>query len=177
MYTELLALWTLLAAAPAAEDCLGYSPAKLRLVDGGSAIWRLRDGEHDVLSLGSREDGERALAVARRHTAVCFVGRSASGPKKSAVAVTHYWTGSSGIRTEIGDEDCVGYDKAALVLKQRGLQWRITSGRHLLMALDSEDDARRAYDVAKGFDQHCFIGRSLKLPWAQKRSYIVSYWK
>lgn len=59
----------------AAEDCLPYDPKALTIVDEGANGWLLADGGHRMFMLDDQDDAEAeaALAVARRHTASCFL--------------------------------------------------------------------------------------------------------
>ena len=58
------------------EDCSPpYDPARLRLVAKGTGGWLLTDGPRWLELLDTEADAKEALAVAQRHTAVCWIGR------------------------------------------------------------------------------------------------------
>ena len=160
----------------AREDCLSYDPRTLRIVDEGAQGWLLTDGVSRMLMLDSQADAGRALALARRHTAHCFIGRGNSRPDR-AEYITHYWTGSSGIATTIPGEDCVSYGPATVGVFDRGaLGWRMEDGSHAMLLFDNQADANRGLVVARGAGGRlCFIGRGSSRP--DRRSYIVEYWR
>lgn len=161
---------------PAPEDCLPYNPRNLRISSEGAAGWLLTDGVSRMLMLDSRADAGRALALARRHTAHCFIGRGNSRPDR-AEYITHYWTGSSGISTTIPGEDCVSYNPATVGVFDRGaLGWRMEDGSHAMLLFDSQADAHRGLVVARAASGRlCFIGRGNARP--DRSAYIVEYWR
>jgi sphingomyelin phosphodiesterase len=73
-----------------AEDCLTYNPADLRIVDEGASGWLLTDGRSRMLTLDTRQDALDALALARRHTKHCFIGRGNARANRSSYIVA-YW--------------------------------------------------------------------------------------
>ena len=158
------------------EDCLPYDPRKLRISHQGARGWLLTDGASLMLMLDNRADAGRAVALARRHTAHCFIGRGNTRPDRAAY-ITHYWTGISGIPAIIPVEDCVRYDPAHVAVFDRGAPgWRMEDGSHLLRLFDNEADARRGLMVAKAATGRlCFIGRGNSRP--DRSEYIVEYWQ
>jgi hypothetical protein len=160
----------------AREDCLPYDPRNLRISHQGARGWLLTDGASLMLMLDNRADAGRAVALARRHTAHCFIGRGNPRPDRTAY-ITHYWTGNSGIPAIIPAEDCVRYDPAHVAVFDRGsLGWRMEDGSHLLRLFDNEADARQGLIVAKAATGRlCFIGRGNSRP--DRSEYIVEYWQ
>ena len=61
--------------ALAPEDCLPYNPSKLNTVNEGAQGWLLTDSTSRMLMLDNQSDAQKALALAKRHTADCFIGR------------------------------------------------------------------------------------------------------
>jgi hypothetical protein len=160
----------------ASEDCLSYDPRALRIVDEGADGWLLTDGVSRMAMLDNQADAERALALARRHTAHCFIGRGNPRPNRSDY-VRDYWTGSSGISTVIQGEDCVAYNPATVNVFDRGdLGWRMEDGSHWMLLYHDQADANRGLAVAKAnTGRLCFIGRGNSRP--DRSSYITEYWR
>ena len=163
-------------ALAAPEDCLPYNPRTLRIEDEGAQGWLLTDGASRMLMLDDRADAERALALARRHTAHCFIGRGNNRPNR-AEYITHYWTGNSGIATTVPAEDCVPYNPATVGVFDRGaLGWRMEDGNHAMVLFDNQLDANRGLIVARtAAGRLCYIGRGNSRP--NRAEYIVEYWR
>ena len=163
------------SGAIAAEDCLPYDPRRLGIADEGAQGWLLTDGASRMLMLDNQADAQRALALARRHTAHCFIGRGNARPNR-AEYITHYWTGSSGMTTSIPGEDCVSYNPLTVGIFDRGaLGWRMEDGAHLMLLFDNRADAERGLAVARAAGGRlCMIGRDNARP--DRASYIVEYW-
>jgi eukaryotic-like serine/threonine-protein kinase len=60
----------------ASEDCIGYNQSQLAIVNEGANGWLLTDGASRMLMLDNETDARNALALARRYTQQCFIGRS-----------------------------------------------------------------------------------------------------
>jgi hypothetical protein len=158
----------------AADDCLGYDSAALRIVDEGASGWLLTDGASRMQVLDNEPDARNALALARRHTAQCFIGRGNSRPNRLDYIQT-YWSGSSGTPTTITNPDCNPYDSAALRIVDEGASgWLLTDGASRMVILDNEADAQKALRLARQHTRQCFIGRGNQRP--HRRQYIVTYW-
>jgi hypothetical protein len=159
----------------AAEDCLPYNPQNLRIVDEGASGWLLTDGVSRMLTLDNQADAERALALARRHTAHCFIGRGNTRPDRPRY-ISHYWTGNSGITTTIAGEDCISYNPGTVGVFDRGaLGWRLEDGSNFLVLFDNHADANRGLTVARAASRLCFVGRNNARP--DRFSYIFNYWR
>jgi hypothetical protein len=157
------------------QDCLPYNPNNLRIVNEGASGWLLTDGGSRMLVLDNRADAAKALALARRHTAHCFIGRDNRRPNRRDFIV-EYWTGDSGIATTIQGEDCISYNPGTLEIRNEGARgWLLTDGSSRMVTLDNRRDAEQAMGVASGFSSQCFIGRDNNRP--DRKAYIVNYWR
>lgn len=158
------------------SDCLYYNPNDLKIVFEGATGWLLTDGRSRMLMLDNREDAVRALALARRHTAHCFIGRDNTRPNRRDY-VHEYWSGDSGIETTINGEDCLKYNPNNLSIVDEGANgWLLTEGGwHRMMMFDNRNDAEEGLAVAKRHTNYCFIGRDNNRP--NRREYIVEYFK
>ena len=157
------------------QDCLPYNPNDLRIENEGASGWLLTDGRSRILILANRADAERALALARRHTAHCFIGRDNTRPNRRDF-IMEYWTGDSGIATTILGEDCISYNPSSLETRNEGLSgWLLTDGSSRMVTLANRADAEQALGVASASSRQCFIGRNNNRP--NRRDYIVQYWR
>lgn len=159
----------------ARQDCLPYNPRNLRIEDEGANGWLLTDGSSRMLTLDNRADAARALALARTHTAHCFIGRDNRRPNRKDF-IMEYWTGDSGLSGTIAREDCISYNPGSLQVRDEGAGgWLLTDGRSRMATLDTRSDAEQALGVASGSSSQCFIGRSNSRP--NRKDYIVQYLK
>ena len=157
------------------KDCLAYVAANLRIVDEGATGWLLTDGVSRMEILDNQADAERALALAQRHTAHCFIGRDNTRANR-ADYIVEYWAGDSGISTVIQQPDCISYRTGGLSTVDEGATgWLLTDGASRMVILDSERDADNALLLARSFTQQCFIGRDNAR--SNRRAYIVEYWQ
>lgn len=157
------------------EDCIPYEPQNLDISSAGAAGWILADGDTELLLLDNESDAEVGLALAQRHTALCFIGRNNARENPRAYTV-QYWRGDSGIRTKLGAQDCASYDPENLAIRDRGADgWLLLDGSHSLNALANEADAKRALTLAERHVRHCFIGRGNQR--LDRLDYIVEYWE
>ena len=157
------------------QDCLPYNPNSLRIVNEGARGWLLTDGGSRMKMLDNRADAERALALARRHTAHCFIGRDNRRPNRSDF-IMEYWIGDSGITTTILGEDCIPYNPGTLEIRNEGVRgWLLTDGSSRMNMLANRADAEQAMGVASGSSRQCFIGRNNSRP--NRSGYILLYWR
>jgi hypothetical protein len=157
------------------EDCLLYNPAKLNIVNEDAQGWLLTDGVSRMLMLDDQSDAQKALALAKRHTAHCFIGRDNTRSNRRDY-ILEYWKGNSGQATTITSEDCISYNRANLkIVDEAANGWLLTDGSSRMAMLDDRQDAESALAVAKGYSQQCFIGRDNQRP--NRKDYIVRYWK
>lgn len=164
-------------AGPVAQvDCLPYNPNNLRIENEGANGWLLTDGTSRMKMLASQIDAQRALALARRHRAHCFIGRDNSRPNRGDY-IMEWWRGDSGIATSIpGPLDCLPYQRGALRIEDEGAAgWLLTDGRSRMLMLDNRSDAEQALTVARRFSAHCFIGRNNTRP--NRKDFILEYWR
>jgi hypothetical protein len=128
-----------------------------------------------MLMLDTREDAEDAWALARRHTALCYIGRDNTRPDYYQYRV-EYWAGRSGTTGTIQQVDCLSYDPKVLRIVDEGTTgWLLTDGRSRMLILDDKQDAENALTLAEQHSQHCFIGRGNTR--AESSAYTVEYWK
>lgn len=157
------------------RDCIPYDPNTLRIENEGAKGWLLTDGRSRLEMLDNREDAQRALALARRHTMQCFIGRDNHRSDRKSYIV-EYWEGDSGLHPAIQGEDCIRYNPSKLHIVNEGANgWLLTDGRSRLLMLDTKSDAEAALRLAKRHTMQCFIGRGNHRP--DRKDYIVQYWK
>lgn len=162
-------------AGSGAADCVAYDPAAMRVVEQKGTGWVVTDGSTALLALDNESDARRALALVRHHTGHCVLGRASTRPNKSDYVV-EYWQGATGVPTVIDAEDCVRYNKATLRIADLGpLGWVLADDRMRVLAADTRDDAKRAWDVAQAHVAVCYIGRGNRRP--NQRDYVVQYWR
>ncbi len=159
----------------AAEDCLNYNPKNLQIRNEGANGFLLTDGTSRMLMLDNAQDAANALALARRHTSHCFIGRNNNRPNREDFIV-EYWKGSSGINTIMSNLDCISYNSGNLSIVDEGAGgFLLTDGNSRMLMLDNNGDAARAKLVAAGNTRQCFIGRNNNRP--NRKTYIVEYWR
>jgi len=160
-----------------AEDCLSYDPGKLQIVDmKGGQGWILTDGTSQMLKLDNKANATDALALAKRYTAQCFIGRNNTQPNPIDY-IMQYWTGDSGQETVIVEQDCIPYNPANLeVTLEAGIDgWFLVDDDMSMELFENEADAQKALNVAKHYTNQCFIGRDNNR--TNRKDYIVEYWK
>jgi hypothetical protein len=72
------------------EDCVAYDRAALRTFDLGAAGIAVADPRVRILAADTPADAARALALARAHSAICFIGRGNRQRDQRAFTV-QYW--------------------------------------------------------------------------------------
>jgi hypothetical protein len=72
------------------EDCIGYNPAEVFLENFGAGHFRLRTASTFMALAATQHDADVLLAVARRSTQQCFVGRDNTRPNRKDYIVS-YW--------------------------------------------------------------------------------------
>ena len=157
------------------QDCLSYDPNTLRIVNEGAGGWLLTDGTSRMLMLDNRGDAGRAFALARMHTAHCFIGRDNRRTNRRDY-IMEYWTGDSGLTATIQGEDCISYNSGTLEIRNEGANgWLLTDGSSRMVMLDNRADAEQALGVASGSSRQCYIGRNNNRP--DRKAFIVGYWR
>lgn len=163
------------AENPVDEDCLNYNPNNLTIRNEGVSGWLLTDGSSRMLILDNVTDARNALALAKRHTAHCFIGRDNRRTDRQNYIV-EYWKGNSGIATNISNEDCIDYNESNLTIRNEGASgWLLTDGSSRMFLLDDRGDATLAKGIATDNSKQCFIGRNNTR--SNRKSYIVNYWR
>ena len=155
-------------------DCIAYNPFDLELRDEGANGWLLTDGVSRMQVLDDHDDATEALAVARRHTHHCFIGRGNNRPERRRY-ITEYWLGDSGIVAGQIGGDCRSYDPANIRIVDEGANgWLLTDGISRMDVLDNLQDAELALGLAREHNSRCFVGRGNNRP--NRLSYILEYW-
>jgi hypothetical protein len=161
------------AAGPASEDCLGYNPAALYLVNEGANGWLLTDGSSRMAMFDNEVDANYGLQLAQAHTQQCFIGRDNSRPNREDY-IYEYWQGDSGLGIVPPAPDCLNHTPAALTIVDEGANgWLLTDGSSRIAMFDNQADALLALQVFQSYDQHCYIGRDNSRP--NRKTYITSY--
>ncbi|MGK7911437.1 MAG: hypothetical protein AB4050_08130 [Synechococcus sp.] len=156
------------------DDCIAYNPFHLEVRDEGTNGWLLTDGASRMQVLDDYDDATEALAVARRHTHHCFIGRSNNRPERSRY-ITEYWLGDSGINAGQIGGDCRSYNPADIRIVDEGANgWLLTDGISRMDILDNLEDAELALGLAREHNTRCFVGRGNNRP--NQRAYILEYW-
>jgi hypothetical protein len=115
-------------------------------------------------------DAGNLVALYRRYTQVCYVGRN------NPQFMLTFFKNPSGQQTTVAPEDCVPYSAAALqVVNQGGSGWALVSGGTQLGLLVTAFDAAVASAVAAHASTECFIGRRTTRP--SSSAFITEYWK
>jgi serine/threonine protein kinase len=157
------------------DDCVGYDPASLKVVDEKAMGWGVNDGSKDIATLDNQTDAGRALALARAYKRHCYLGRANTRPDRSDYII-EYWDGASGVAPVIDVEDCYRYNRQNLRVQEvSGQGWMLTDGKQPLTMVDTQADGKRAWDLALGNSEFCFIGRGNRRQ--NHRDYVVQYWK
>jgi hypothetical protein len=148
---------------PSPEDCISYNANTLTkqyaagvtaIVSGGVEIIRVYGGPGEF-------NGDHALAVAKRFTKVCFIGRN-NHRDNATEYVFEYWRDPSGIDTSLPDEDyeyCSSYDRTNLVHDDMGNGdgWRVRDDDHILQIFNTEQDAINGKLVLGKYDRICEV--------------------
>ena len=158
---------------PGRQDCIGYDPRALSLTKRGND-WVLTSGRSSMKVFASRADAQKGLAVARRHTRQCFIGRGNERPDRRRY-IFEYWEGDSSIESAVpGGEDCISYDPDTLSIEhRRGVGWVLKSDRSSMAVFDTREDARQGLAVARRHTRQCFIGRGNDR--SDRQRYIMNY--
>lgn len=158
-----------------ATDCTNYDPASLAVKNEAGSGWVVGDGANVLLTLDNESDARKALALARRYKAHCYIGRGNPRSNRNDYVI-EYWEAPSGIATALDIEDCVGYARDAIQISDAGARGLVIGdGRTRLLLADNREDAQLAATIAQRHRGLCFIGRGN--PRANQRDYVVQYWK
>jgi hypothetical protein len=157
------------------EDCINYNPNNLVIRNEGGNSWLLTDGRSRMKILDNQSDARNALALAKRHTSHCFIGRNNTRPNRRNYIV-EYWKGDSGINTNITNEDCISYNQNNLTIRNEGANgWLLSDGSSRMLMLDNRSDATLAKQMAESNSKQCFIGRNNTR--TNRQDYILHYWQ
>ena len=163
------------AAVASTDDCVDYDPGVLKVGRAGAAGWAVTDGHTPLLTLDTKSDAQRGLALVQRYRRHCFLGRSNTHPNRSDYVI-EYWEQPTHAPTVIQPERCTPYDRRALKLvdrHERGFDL-VAGGTRLLIAA-SREDAQHAWEIAQQSSALCDIGGENRRP--NQRDYVVQYWR
>jgi len=146
---------------PSPEDCISYDANTLTL-GYEAGVWVVRSGTTEIVRVyggPSDSNGDHALAVAKRYTKVCFIGRGNTREGREEY-VFEYWRDPSGINTTLPDaeEACSSYDRTNVIVDDAGADaWRVRDDDHVLQMFDTEHDASNGKLVLEKYDQICYV--------------------
>jgi C1A family cysteine protease len=157
-------------------DQISYDPETLRIVDEGMKGWLLTDGNSRLKMLDNKEDARNAMAVARRYTQQCFVGRDNARTNRIDY-IMEYWAGNSGLPYEpLTKVDAISYNPGNVVAEDSDAKgWRLRDGDHWMLLADDLNDALAILQVVERYTKICFIGRNNTRP--NRASYVMTYWE
>jgi TPR repeat protein len=158
------------------RDCLEYDPSRLEIVDKGDFGWLLTDGRWSMQSFDNKADAEQALAMARRHTSRCYIGRDNRRSDHNAY-IAQFWEGDSGIETDLSSSTgCFSYDPTQLkIVDQGSVGWVLSNERFGMQLFDNKEDAEEGLAAAKRYTHRCIIGTGNRR--SNRLDYILEYWK
>ena len=142
----------------AAEDCVGFTPGNLRVVNIGGR-WKIVDGSHWVGDFGAnRAAAEQGLAIIRRYgfTMQCFVARP--NPPMT------YWRRGANVpslATGPG-EDCNNVNPANVQARFVSGAWKVVDGNSWLLHFGSNRaGAEQAAALIRRYNMNrqCFVAR------------------
>jgi hypothetical protein len=149
---------------PTPEDCVSYRPTAVT-VHYEAGVHSVNEGDKIIMRLHGGPDenvGEQGLALARRFSEHCFLGRD-NGREDRDAYIFDYWRNPSGMDTSIPDEQdaCSTYDRGNLRVENMGggHGWRVKDDDHVLHVFDTETDARDGRLVLSKYTQICFLGQ------------------
>jgi hypothetical protein len=160
---------------PATEDCITHDPTKLAVVyNSTDDLWQVVEGgTHYMLAYKREIDAQTALAVAKRYTKHCFIGRGNTRTDRYRY-IMDYYRSLSGIATVIPSPDCLTHNGDNLSIEDLGATgWRVNQGGEAIALFDTKADAQAAILVMKHYNRHCYIGRGYS--GSDRLKYITDY--
>lgn len=160
---------------PATEDCINHDPTKLAVVyNSTDNLWQVVEGgTHYMLAYKREIDAQTGLAVAKRYTKHCFIGRGNTRTERYRY-IMDYYRGPSGIATVIPSPDCLTHNGDNLSIEDLGATgWRVNQGSEAIALFDTKADAQAAILVMKHYNRHCYIGRGYS--GSDRLKYITDY--
>lgn len=105
--------------------------------------------------------GDKGLALAKRHSKHCFLGRKNTREQKAGY-IFDYWRNqvSGAAAVPDGESDCSSYDRTNLTVEDMGNGdgWRVKDHDHVLHLFDNERDARNGKLVLSKYKAMCMLG-------------------
>jgi hypothetical protein len=105
--------------------------------------------------------GDKALALAKRYSKHCFLGRKNTRAEKVNYSFDYWRNQVSGAAAVPGQEDdCSAYDRTNLTVEDMGNGdgWRVKDHDHVLHLFDNERDARNGKLVLGKYGHMCLLG-------------------
>jgi hypothetical protein len=151
------------ASWPTPENCISYSPSKAT-VHYEAGIFIVEAGSVVVISVHgdpASDLGDKALALAKRYSKHCFLGRENTREEKERYIFDYWRNQVSGAKPVPGQEDdCSDYDRSNLTVDDMGNGdgWRVKDHDNVLHVFDTESDARNGKLVLSKYHRMCNLG-------------------
>ncbi len=134
----------------------------------------MADVNHRIAFFDDPDEATNALALARRYSLMCFIGRSSAEAGARRDLILHYWGSPTGRKTSISHETCTAYDPSQVHVVEKGAKgWWVTDERGLTLTLANQADATAALALATRYTVYCTIGHYD----SRKYSDRLDYWK
>jgi hypothetical protein len=147
---------------PSPLDCISYNPNAIT-VHYEAGVWAVTENQNEIVRVyggPSDNNGQKALALAKRYRQVCFIGRGNNRDEKDAY-IFEYWRNPSGNNAPIPDseDDCSSYNRNNLDVNDMGSGegWRVKDHDHVLQIFDNENDAKNGKIVLAKYNQICTV--------------------
>jgi len=153
------AAWTRAVAKPKplTEDCVGFNPATTTVKKINNS-WKIVDGDHWMFDFKNNQAAAvKSLQVIKfyKMNRSCFVGRPDPSFKYLLV-------GNNAPVGNMGGQDCIQFNPAAIEVKKIGANWKIVQGNMWMYDFgNKKDEADMALKMIKkyGFTNQCFVAR------------------
>jgi hypothetical protein len=128
----------------------------------------------DFQILGDANDG---MALARRYTQLCHVGRTNTRSDHYGYEM-NYWLGPTGVATTIATRDCLAYNPGNLTVVNLGTTgWEVVDGTNGLQMFDTQADAGNGVLVMRHATNICTIGRNEPATAPNHTPYSTTYFQ
>jgi len=165
---------------PSPPDCTTYNPSALTLsYDNVVSKWVVEESgnPNSLLNFMYQADGGDGLALAKRYTQLCFIGRGNTYTVTHWSYILKYWRGPTGTATAIATRDCVAYNRPGLtVVPVSSNDYEVTDGTIVLQQFASQADAGAGVTVLEHSTNMCYIGRDEPLNAPNRASRLTEYY-
>jgi hypothetical protein len=128
-----------------------------------------------VLTFEFQADANDGLALAKRYTQLCYIGRSNHRADHYSY-VMNYWPAPSGLTTTIATRDCTPYSRDTLSVVNAGaIGWEVTDGSNVLQLFDTQADADAGVMVLRHTTNVCYVGRDEPPTEPNRTAHITKY--